>query len=182
MFRPLHHCPTVIIGYEDKIDTSNLGLTPEVQAIINQHVAGLSVDNHAKAEEACNDLTTSYHKLYKCMSGFANFTNDSICVCSKNYSVPHLTQCRLIRPKLLTILKTALRHSMAQKASGSFQGSFGLHNDIVKPIKEHKKKIALSNYKVLKPKTAGKGKGKPGIKGASKGAARGSKGKKRPLR
>ena len=49
MFRPLHHCPTVIIGYEDKIDTSNLGLTPEVQAIINQHVAGLSVDNHVLA-------------------------------------------------------------------------------------------------------------------------------------
>ena len=106
MIRPMHHSLNVNIGCEDKIDTLDLGLTPEVQATINQSVAKLSVDNHDKAEEACNSLFTSYHKLYEQMSIFANFTIKSVCVYWKLFSLLDLTQCRLVRLKLLTILKT----------------------------------------------------------------------------
>ena len=80
------------IGYEDKIDTLDLGLTPEVQATINQCVAKLSVDSHAKAEVACNSLFSSYSKLYKHMSGFANFTINSVCVYWMLYSVSDFTR------------------------------------------------------------------------------------------
>ena len=106
MFRPLHHSLTVNIGYVDKIDTSDLGLTPEVQATINQHVAKLSVDNHAKAEEACNGLFSSYCKLYKHMSGFTNFTINSVCVYLSLYSVSDLTPHRLVRSKSIFQEKT----------------------------------------------------------------------------
>ena len=90
VFRPLLHSPTVEIGNEVKIDISDFELTPEVQATINQHVAKLSVDNYAKAEEAFNGLISSFCKLYKHISGFANF------VYSKHYSVSDLTQHRLV--------------------------------------------------------------------------------------
>ena len=69
-------------------------------------MAKLSVDNHAKAEVTDNGLFSSYCKLYRHMSGIANFTIDSVCVYSKLYSVSDLTQKRLVRLKLLTILKT----------------------------------------------------------------------------
>ena len=39
------------------------------------------------------------------------------------------------------------------------------------------KDTALDNSFIIKPKAAGKGKGKPGTKGAKKGAAKGFKGK-----
>ena len=120
MFRPLHYGPTVTIGYKDKIDMTDLDIAQEVKDAATQYLAKLSFDIHAKAEEACNSLITSYCKLYKHMSGFANFTINSIYVYSKHYYVSDLTQCRLVRSKLLIILKPALRCTMAHKASGSF--------------------------------------------------------------
>ena len=63
MFRPLHHSLTVNIGYVDKIDTSDLGLTPEVQATINQRVAKLSVKTMPKLKKlvtVCFLHTISY--------------------------------------------------------------------------------------------------------------------------
>ena len=61
------------ISYIDKIDALDL-----VQATINQHVAVLSANNCAKAVEASNGLSKSYHKLYKHTSCSANYTNNFI--------------------------------------------------------------------------------------------------------
>ena len=45
----------------------------------------------------------------------------------------------------------------------------------MKHIEEHKKENTYINSIIMRPKTAGKGKGKSGTKGALKGAAGGSK-------
>ena len=67
---------------------------------------------------------------------------------------------------------------MAQKALGtSFQGTFGPDSKVIKQIEKQKKETALVNSIIMKPKSIGKGKCKHGTKGASKGTARGSKGK-----
>ena len=84
------------------------------------------------------------------MSRLANITINSICVYSKHYYVSDMIQCRLVRSKLLTCLKPVNRRSMAQKAWGSFQGSFGQYNEIVKHIEKHKKGLpSLSGTKTL---------------------------------
>ena len=61
----------------------DLEITPVIKDTIALCVAKLSVDNHAKAEEACNRMPRSFHKLYKNLSVLANCTNNSIHVYTK---------------------------------------------------------------------------------------------------
>ena len=105
-------------------------------------VTRLSVDNHAKAEEACNGMAMSFHKLNKHLPCLANYTNDSIHV----FSVSDGTQCRLVRCKLLTILKPTVRCSNTQKALGSLKGTSGSHNYIIRHLEEHKRECKLLHY------------------------------------
>ena len=86
-----------------------------------------------------------------------------------------MTECRLVRSKLLTILKPTVRCFITQQASGSLQGALESYNDIIKHLLEHKKETALINSYSMKSKAAGKGKGKPGTQGAPLGSATGSK-------
>ena len=78
---------------------------------------------------------------------------------------------------MLTILKLAVIHSIAQKALGSFQGALVSYNHIIKHLDEHINESALTNSYIIKLKAAGKGKVKPAMKGATKGSTGGSKGK-----
>ena len=88
-----------------------------------------------------------------------------------------MTECRLVRLKLLTILTPTLRCFITQYASGSLQGALESYNDIIKYLLKHKKETALINSYSMKSKAAGKGKGKPGTQGAPLGSATGSKSK-----
>ena len=75
------------VSYDDLIDMANLDIDPMIKETISKSVTKLSVDNQGQAEEACYRMSKSFSKLYWHMSGLANYSNKSMHVYMKFFSL-----------------------------------------------------------------------------------------------
>ena len=85
----------------------------------------------------------------------------------KLFFVTDGNQQRLVRSKMLSIFKPAVRRVIADAATSSHQNIFGGDNVIIEKLKEHKQANQVLKLSLLRPQNPGKGKGKPNKKGAS---------------
>ena len=118
-----------------------------------------------------------FMKVYDLLSHLENVTSDSVHVYLKLFSVTDANQRRLLRLKMSIIFKPNIRQAFNQNTSDSSQGIFGGDSHVFKNLEENKKMLTLLKSVMLQTKKPGKAGKEPGVKGAKKAAAGGSKGK-----
>ena len=122
-----------------------------------------------------------FSRLYKQLSGYVNVSYNTLHIHLKNFSVTDDNQQRLVRSKMLIIFKPRVRCLLSTTAAGFHHGSLGGLDTVVKQLEEYEKVSSLLKSYLLYTCKYGKGKDKPGGKGAKKAAAGGSRAKERKI-
>ena len=119
--------------------------------------------------------------MYRSLANFANVTSDIVQVFLRLYSFTDFNQRRLVKNKMATIFKPALRRALTSYATDSSQGIFGGVKQVTKTLEDTMKSITLIKQSLLQTKKTGKAGTKSGKNKGKKPAAGESKAKARIL-
>ena len=115
VFKQLKSGPIIENNYVDSIVMDYLeGLDPDHKETIRQRVMKLSVNNQDCTNKADHIIFRQFCRLYKLLSRLANDIQNYLCVYMKLFSVNNGNQQILVRSKLLTVFKLALRRALAR--------------------------------------------------------------------
>ena len=95
--------------------------------------------------------------MYCALANFANCTSDSVQIFLWLYSVTDFNQQRLVKTKMASIFKPALRRALTSYATDSSQGIFGGVKQVTKTLEDTKKTNTLIKQSLLQTKKTGKG-------------------------
>ena len=82
VFKPLKSDPSVDVSYDDTIGSHYLDISQEHKETIKKSHE-TSVDNHDRAAATYHNIAKQFCRLFKHLSGLANYTNDFLCIYSK---------------------------------------------------------------------------------------------------